>query len=141
MIPTSFMQPERLIWLWTIPALLGLYAILVLMRRGSSSSSKSELSQRIGRVLPHNKVWKRYLSVAMSVLSLAALVVAYARPKGEVDEPRDRATIVVVIDISNSMRAKDVSPTRLAAAQSAAKEFVDMVPARFNIAFVSFACI
>ncbi|MGL5406315.1 MAG: VWA domain-containing protein [Propionibacteriaceae bacterium] len=139
MIPTSFMQPDRLIWLWAVPALLGLYAALVLMRRSSSTSYKSELSKRIGQVLPRNKAWKRYLSVAMSVLSLAALVVAYARPKGEVDEPRDRATIVIVIDVSNSMRAKDVSPSRLAAAQEAAKEFVDMVPTRFNIAFVTFA--
>lgn len=137
MIPSEYMQPERLMWLWLVPAILVLYAIAVYAR--GSTPSRRAVPNRLNRVIPREKAWKRHAAVAMATLSLGALVVAYARPKGTMEVPRDRATVVIVIDVSKSMVATDVSPSRLEAAQAEAKEFLDMIPPRFNVAFVTFA--
>jgi len=74
-----------------------------------------------------------------ALLSLASLVVAYAQPSAYIDVPRDRATVVLTIDVSRSMEATDVSPDRVTAAKQAAESFVDMIPASFNLAVVSFS--
>ncbi len=132
----EFMRPERLWWLLLIPALLMLYLGLLWRRR---SRARSRSIGRRERVLPQQQAWKRHVAVGAAVLSLAALNVAYAQPKGEVDVPRDRATVVLTIDISRSMIAEDVSPNRLEAAKAAAQDFLGMLPTGFNVALVSFA--
>lgn len=132
----QFMRPERLWWLLIIPALLLLYLGLLWRRR---SRARHRSLGRLERVLPQQQAWKRHLAVGAAVLSLAALNVAYAQPKGEVLVPRDRATVVLTIDVSRSMLAEDVSPNRLAAAKSAAQDFLDMLPSGFNVALVTFA--
>lgn len=132
----EFMRPERLWWLLLIPVLLLLYVGLLWRRR---NRARSRSLGRLERVLPQQQAWKRHVAVGAAVLSLAALNVAYAQPKGEVDVPRDRATVVLTIDVSRSMMADDVSPTRLDAAKSAATEFLQMLPTGFNVALVSFA--
>jgi Ca-activated chloride channel homolog len=81
----------------------------------------------------------RHLAVGLSILSLLTLTLAFAKPKDEVSVPRERATIVVTIDVSLSMEATDVEPTRLEAAKSAARDFVNALPPKFNVALVSFA--
>jgi len=132
----EFMRPERLWWLLIIPLLLALYAGLLARRR---SRARSRSIGKLERVLPQQQAWKRHVAVGAAVLSLAALNVAYAQPKGEVDVPRDRATVVLTIDVSRSMIAEDVSPNRLAAAKAAAQDFLSMLPTGFNVALVSFA--
>ena len=69
-------------------------------------------------VIPRDRTWLRHVAVGLSILSLLTLTVAYAKPKGEVSVPRERATIVVTIDVSLSMEATDVQPNRLDAAKS-----------------------
>ena len=132
----QFMRPERLWWLLIIPVLLLLYAGLLWRRR---SRVRNRAAGKLDRVLPQQKAWKRHLAVGAAVLSLAALNVAYAQPKGQVDVPRDRATVVLAIDVSRSMLAEDVAPNRLQAAKDAAQDFLTMLPTGFNVSLVSFA--
>ncbi len=135
MVPMiDFLQPGRL-WLLTLVAAIAiLYAVLSLRFRGSQRSTRT----RLDLVIPRDSAIKRHLSVLAALLALASLVVAYAQPMDVVMVPRERATVVITIDISRSMRAQDVSPSRIEAAQTAAKEFVDALPTSFNVAVVAF---
>ena len=119
-----------------IPFLVVLY--LVLLHRKSSRSRTTGISN-LNKVLPKQQAWKRHIAVGAAVLSLAALNVAFAKPSDQVDVPRDRATIVIALDVSRSMIAEDVKPNRLDAAKAGAKDFLGMLPPRFNVALVAFA--
>lgn len=130
----EFMRPNRLWWLLLIPAIAALYVAL-----SSRFGPRRKTGTRLDRVIPHDAAWKRHAAVGAALLSLASLVVAYSMPKDYTEVPRDRATIVVAIDVSRSMIAEDVSPNRLDAAKAAAVDFVTMLPERFNVALVSFA--
>jgi len=129
----GFLAPQRLWWLLLVPTIAGLYILL------SARLVPGRRNRRLDRLLPLESPWKRHFSVSAALLSLAALVVAYAMPTAYIDVPRDRATIVLAIDVSRSMEASDVSPNRLTAAKQAAESFVDMLPAGFNLAIVSFS--
>ena len=132
----SFFHPERLWLVLLVPVLLALYAFL--LRRKAARSRRFGIDH-LERVLPRQAAWKRHVAVGAAVLSLASLIVAYAQPRDAVNVPRERATIVVTIDVSRSMEATDVSPNRLDAAKQAAQGFVDLLPAGFNVSLVSFA--
>lgn len=137
MIPElEFMRPERLWWLVLIPLLIGLYAFLLWRRR---RKARPHAITNLDRVLPKQQAWKRHIAVGGAVLALAALNVAYAQPKGEVEVPRERATVVLAIDVSRSMIAEDVAPNRLDAAKAAAQDFLGLLPEGFNVSLVSFA--
>ena len=137
MIPMlSFLAPSRLWLLLLIPALVGLYLWLVQRKR----SKKSQIGRTMfDLVIPRDRTWLRHLAVGLSILSLLTLTVAFAKPKDQVSVPRERATIVVTIDISLSMEARDVEPNRLDAAKGAAEQFVNSLPPKFNVALVTFA--
>jgi len=129
----SFMSPQRLWWLLLAPVIAILYTGLSLRLRNATGT------RRLMRLLPTESAWKRHFSVVASLLSLAALVLAYAQPAAMVNVPKDRATIVIAIDVSASMAATDVSPTRIDAEKAAASSFVGLLPDSFNLAVVSFA--
>ena len=132
----EFMRPERLWWLVMIPLLLGLYVVLLWRRR---RKARPHAITNLERVLPRQQAWKRHVAVGAAVLALGALNVAFAQPKGEVEVPRERATVVLTLDVSRSMIAQDVAPDRITAAKAAARDFLNLLPPGFNVSLVSFA--
>ena len=106
----SFLSPGRLLILLIIPLLILAYIFASLRqnRRGMRFTNTSMLDV----VVPKQSQWRRHLAVALSLLSLITLTAAFARPKTQIDMPRQRATVVMVIDASLSMQAKDVEPAR-----------------------------
>ncbi|RZU53113.1 Ca-activated chloride channel family protein [Krasilnikovia cinnamomea] len=88
---------------------------------------------------PKGLGWRRHLAAAAFLLSMVALASAMARPSVDRKEPLERATVMLAIDVSLSMQADDVAPTRIQAAQEAAKAFVDELPPTYNLGLVSFA--
>jgi len=135
--PLAFLSPERLYILLVIPLLvLGyIFATRRKNRRGMRFTNTSMLDV----VVPQQSQWRRHLAVALSLLSLITLTAAFARPKTEVQVPRERATVVLVLDASLSMQATDVPPTRLDAAKKAATGFVDQLPEKYNVSVVAMA--
>lgn len=131
----QFMHPGRL-WALVFVALIAVGYLLLNARRGGTRRPNGKT--RLDLVVPRDSALKRHLSVIASLAAVASLVIAWAQPAGVVQVPRERATVVLTIDISMSMRAEDVEPNRLAAAQQAANEFVDLLPATFNLALVTF---
>jgi len=81
----------------------------------------------------------RHLPAILLVLSLVLFTIAMAGPTHDVRIPRNRAVVMLVIDVSQSMRATDVSPSRMAAAQEAAKQFVDQLTPGINLGLISYA--
>jgi Ca-activated chloride channel family protein len=83
--------------------------------------------------------WRRYAGLALFLLALAALLVGFARPKMDRMADREEATVVLVIDVSGSMQADDVKPTRLEAAQEVVRDFLRGLPERFQVGVVAFS--
>ena len=93
-------SPHHLWALLAVPALLAFY--LVALRRSASSPVRTPNAGMVAAVMRGQPQWKRHFSVAMSLLALAAAIVAWCRPLGIEKVPRERATIVVAIDASRS---------------------------------------
>ncbi|MEW2499611.1 MULTISPECIES: VWA domain-containing protein [unclassified Amycolatopsis] len=93
----------------------------------------------LDKVAPKTQGWIRHLPAVLIVLSLLVLTVALAGPTAEQKVPRNRATVVLVIDVSLSMEATDVTPNRLKAAQDAAKQFAENMTPGVNLGLISFA--
>jgi Ca-activated chloride channel family protein len=83
--------------------------------------------------------WRRHVPAAVLLLSAAALIVALARPQRTVAAPQRAATVVLVNDVSGSMRADDVKPSRLTAAVKSAKVLVDKTPDNFRLGVITFS--
>lgn len=127
-------------WLWLFVAVAALaagYVAQQLLRR-KYALRFSNLAL-LSSVAPQRPGWRRHVAGGLLLLCLSSAVVAMARPAGMVRVPRDSATIIVAIDVSLSMQATDVKPTRLRAAQQAASEFVNQLPPKYNVGLVTFA--
>lgn len=118
-----------------VPVLLVIY--IWASHRSRSTAMRFTNTAILGAVMSKQPQWKRHIAVAAALLCVATTTVAWARPMGIEQVPRNRATIVVAIDSSLSMKADDVSPTRLAAAKAKAKDFINSLPTGFNVAVVS----
>ena len=132
----TFETPIVLLALLVLPLLVGLYVFRE--RRRTAFASRFANPALLPNVVDRSPGRLRYLPFVVVVVALAALVVGVARPHAVVSVPREEATIVIAIDTSRSMKAKDIPPTRLGAARLAAKLFVEKVPERFRIGVVAF---
>ncbi|MFC0508445.1 VWA domain-containing protein [Micromonospora costi] len=133
----TWLSPGRL---WLLLAVLALaVGYLVMQRRRSRYAVRFTNLRLLDRIAPQRPAWRRHVPAGLFLAMLALLVVGFARPTAEVRVPRERATVMVAVDVSTSMLATDVDPDRLAAAKGAAKRFVDGLPDEFNVGLVAFA--
>jgi len=124
-------------------ALLGAVALLaicyaVLQNRRKKYVARFSNVALLASVAPRRPGWRRHLTFALLLAALAVLSIGVARPTAAVRVPRDRATVMLAVDVSESMQATDVLPTRLDAAKAAAKQFADILPGRINLGLVKF---
>ncbi|TQN42475.1 Ca-activated chloride channel family protein [Blastococcus colisei] len=133
----TFQEPLWLLALLLVAALVAVYVVLQLRRKAYAARFTNVAL--LGSLVPKRPGWKRHLAFGIVALGLATLVVSLAVPSTEVRVPRERATVVMAVDVSLSMQARDVEPDRFRAMQTAAKEFVDVLPERINLGLVSFA--
>lgn len=133
----SFHSPLWLVALVVVPLAVGVYVVLERRRArfGARFASPALLPNVVGR----GPGRLRHLPLLVFLLGLAAMVVGVARPHATVSVPREQATVMLAMDISRSMKATDVKPSRLRAAERAAEAFVDKVPTKFRVGIVSFA--
>jgi Ca-activated chloride channel homolog len=133
----NFIWPDNLWALLLLPLLVGGYFWL-LHRRKKTAVSWSSLGVVKAALGPQSR-WRRHVPPALLLLALAVLLLAASRPTAIITLPSQQETLVLAMDVSGSMRATDVQPNRLKAAQDAAKAFVAGLPRNVRIAVVSFA--
>jgi len=133
----SFAAPLFLIALVVLPLAAVAYVIAQRRRRRAAEAFvRPHMRESVVRWAPG---WRRHLPVALFAVALAGLIVAVARPQRSVAVPVERANVMLVTDESSSMRATDVSPTRLEAAKASADRFLDTVPSRIHVGAIAFS--
>ncbi len=132
----SFASPWRLLLIVVPVALLGAYILVQRSRRRYALRFTSV--DLLASVAPRRPGWQRHISAALMLCGLLALVVGLAGPVRSVRVARQRGTIMLAVDTSGSMAATDVQPNRLAAAQQAARRFVDKLPPGLHVGLLAF---
>jgi Ca-activated chloride channel family protein len=132
-----FLEPWWLLALLPILAVAGAYVWRQFRKRNYAMRFTNV--DLLRTLAPKGLSWRRHVSAVAFLLSLMALGAALARPSIDKEEPLERATVMLAIDVSLSMEADDVAPNRIEAAQEAAKAFVNELPPTYNLGLVSFA--
>jgi Ca-activated chloride channel family protein len=133
----TFGHPLLLLTLLLVPAALAGYRIM--QRRRARYAVRYTNVAVLEQVIGTTRPWRRWLTSALLLLALATLCVAVARPHANTSVVNENATVILVLDVSGSMHAVDVKPTRLVAAQHALRTFLDKVPKRLKVGLVLFA--
>jgi Ca-activated chloride channel homolog len=135
--PVTFLWPQFLWLLIALPLLVLLYWWLLRRRRQTALryASLSIVREAMGR----GPGWRRHIPPLLLLLALAAMLLAAARPMASITLPSQQQTIILAMDVSGSMRATDVEPNRLVAAQNAAKAFLAELPRHVRVGIVAFA--
>ncbi|HEV2089415.1 MAG TPA: VWA domain-containing protein [Cryptosporangiaceae bacterium] len=132
-----FLSPWWLLVLLAVAALAGAYVWVQLHRK--TFAVRFTNVALLKSLAPKAPGWRRHLAATAFLLCMLVLALALAKPSTDVDEPLERATIVLALDVSLSMQATDVDPDRIRAAKAAAKLFVKELPKTYNLSLVSFA--
>jgi Ca-activated chloride channel family protein len=132
----SFLAPERLLLLWGVGALALAYLVLARLRRHYAVRFTN--LNLLASLAPRRPGWRRHLPAAATLGALLLLVVGFARPVRAERVPKKGGIIVLAVDVSGSMGASDVAPSRLQAAQGAAGDFVRRLPGAVRLGFVAF---
>jgi Ca-activated chloride channel homolog len=133
----SFASPLFLGALVLVPLALG--AHLLARRRARRYAVRFPGVATLAPLLPRIPSWRRQAPLALFLAALAAFALAMARPHATVAVPREQASIVLVTDVSRSMLAEDVEPSRLEAARDAAQKFLEEVPDEARVGAVAFS--
>ncbi len=133
----SFASPIRLLALLVVPATLA-FGVIVSRRRGRYGYVFTNL-ETLTVVAERHFEWRRWLPVALLMLSLATAVVAFARPRARLPVAEQNATVVLLVDVSGSMRASDVKPTRVGAAIAAMGTFLTRLPSSVKVGLIAFS--
>ena len=134
---SGFSSPWWFLLLAVVAALVAGYVVALRSRR--KRIMKFTNLELLERVAPRSQSRLRHVPAALLVVSLLLLIFALAGPTAEQKVPRNRATVMLVIDVSLSMEATDVKPTRLRAAQDAARSFAEGLTPGVNLGLISFA--
>ena len=132
----NFLWPQYLWLLLVVPALVAAYVALLRRRKAAVRYANVPL---VKAALGPAQRFRRHVPPLLFLLAITAALVAAARPSALVTLPSDARTLILAIDVSLSMRATDVEPTRMAAAQAAAKAFVQELPKDIKAGIVTFA--
>ncbi len=135
--PLTFLWPELLWLLLLVPAALAAYVLL--LRRRKKAALRYASLNLVREALAGGGRIRRHLPPFLFLVALALLLVAIARPTAVLTLPSQHETVILAMDVSGSMRAADVKPSRLVAAQEAARSFVDQQPKTTRLGVVSFA--
>ena len=133
----SFLWPEFLWLLLLLPLLVLLYAWL--LRRKKKIALRYASLSIVREAMGKGQSFRQHIPPLLFLMSLAAMLVASARPSAVVSLPSQRETIILAMDVSGSMRATDVLPNRLVASQNAAKAFLADLPRSVRVGIVAFA--
>jgi Ca-activated chloride channel family protein len=135
--PLSFLWPD-LLWLLLLVPLLVLAYWWLLRRKKKLALSYASLTL-VKDAMGRTSRWRRHVPPLLFLGAIALMLLAAARPMAVITLPSQQDTVILAIDISGSMRAKDVEPTRLEAAQAAARAFIGELPRHTRVGIVAFA--
>ncbi len=133
----TFLWPEALWFLLLLPLLVVAYFWL-LARRKKFALRFASLGL-VKEAMAGTARWRRHVPPLLFLMALATMIVAASRPQATVTLPTQQETIILAMDVSGSMRAKDIEPNRLEASQAAARAFVEQLPPKTRVGVVAFA--
>ncbi len=136
-VPVNFLWPEFLWLLLALPLLVLLY-VWLLSRKKKMALRYASLSI-VREAMGPGQTIRRHIPPALFLLSLALMLIAASRPSAVITLPSNQQTIMLAMDVSGSMRATDVQPSRIVAAQAAAKAFLTELPRSVKVGIVAFA--
>jgi len=130
-----FESPQRLLLLVLVPLVLLGY---LLARRRARYAIRFPATGVLAGVVERTVPWRRWVSVGLYLLALTVMLLGVARPQATVAVPKEQVTVLLVMDVSGSMNATDMRPSRIEAARRSATAFVDALPRTFPIGIVAF---
>jgi Ca-activated chloride channel family protein len=133
----SFSHPILLLFLLAVPAAVAGY--ISLERRREERAAAWAPPSLLPNMVTHPPAWRRHVPTALLLVGAVLLLVGFARPQTSIRVKRQDATVILVLDVSGSMAAHDSQPTRLGAARTAAKRYLDTLPKGYRMALITFS--